>query len=201
MVSPSYPDLVLASRSPRRQQMLRDLGLNFRLHAPDIDERYPSQLEADQVPAWLASKKALKTQKSFPQSLIIAADTLVMIDEDILGKPRDLEEARSMLERISGNTHRVVTGVQILGPRGSCRFSQTTVVRFRPLDAAQIQYYLDHYRPLDKAGAYGIQEWIGLVGIEEIQGDYYNVMGLPVGMLWVQLQALGYYPAAPAHRP
>lgn len=196
----SFPEIILASASPRRHQLLQSAGIPFRVEVPQGEEVFPSGLPAAQVPQWLAAQKAWACQATHPRALIIAADTLVLAQGEILGKPRDLDQARAMLRQISASCHEVITGVHLLGPDHSEGFSVSTQVYFRELSDSEIQYYLEAYSPLDKAGAYGIQEWIGLVGIEKIHGDYYNVMGLPIGALWIRLRNLG-FPLSLTQRP
>lgn len=192
MDSPPFPDIILASASPRRHQLLREARIPFRIDAPRGKEDYPASLPAHEVPQWLASRKAEACQRSHPGAWIIAADTLVLVDGEILGKPQNRDQARTMLGQLSGRAHEVITGVHLQGPREHRAFSVSTAVHFREMAMAEIDYYLDVFSPLDKAGAYGIQEWIGLIGIERIEGDYYNVMGLPVCAVWVHLRDLGF---------
>lgn len=181
--------LILASRSPRRQQLLRDCGLEYTLAAPyEVEEIYPATLPCDQVPVYLSRLKS----EAYPtplndRDILITADTVVILDRDILGKPHNREEALSMLERLSGRSHRVVTGVTLRTRDRILSFDAHSEVRFAPLSREAITYYIDQYKPFDKAGSYGIQEWIGYVGIEGIQGSFYNVMGLPIQKLYDQL--------------
>lgn len=176
-------NIILASQSPRRQQLLKQAGFNFSIIIPDVDETNPLGMAIEKVPEFLAEKKALAIAEKKPENIIIAADTLVLLADEILGKPKDTSEAIAMLQRLSGNMHRVVTGVCIFKNNEAESFSTTTEVYFRKLSDAQIEHYVAQYNPLDKAGSYAIQEWIGLVGIEKINGDYYNVMGLPISEL------------------
>jgi septum formation protein len=173
--------IILASQSPRRQQLLQMAELKFDVIIADVDETNPPGMPGDDVPAHLAVKKADAVSHLAPDAVVIAADTVVLLDGDILGKPTDAADAIAMLSRLSGRTHRVVTGVCIRSSNKETVFSVVTEVHFRPLSLAQITHYVDNYRPFDKAGAYAIQEWIGVTGIEKINGDYYNVMGLPIG--------------------
>ncbi|MCC6186350.1 MAG: septum formation protein Maf [Chitinophagaceae bacterium] len=175
--------LILASQSPRRQQLMEQAGYQFTVIAADVDETNPIGMAGELVPAFLAHKKALAIAQNYPDDTIIAADTIVLLGNEILGKPVDSEDAMAMLQSLSGNMHRVVTGVCIWTKNEIQQFSVITEVYFRPLSLQQIQYYITHYKPFDKAGSYAIQEWIGMVGIEKINGDYYNVMGLPIGEL------------------
>ena len=179
--------IILASQSPRRHQLMEQAGYVFQVVVTDVDETPPPGMPGEAVPEFLARKKAAAVEAP-DDTIVITADTIVVLDHQILGKPAELAEARSMLQRLSGRMHQVVSGVSIRKGARQHSFSEITEVHFRPLTDAQIDYYLTHYQPLDKAGAYAIQEWIGLVGIEKIHGDYYNVMGLPVGSLMQALQ-------------
>lgn len=171
--------IILASQSPRRKQLLSQAGFVFDVLSPDVDETNPPGMPGEEVPEFLARKKAAAIDA--PEALVIAADTIVLLDGDILGKPKDEEDARNMLRRLSGRMHKVVSGVCLKKGSEEQAFSVTTEVYFRPLSDEQIDYYVREYSPMDKAGSYAIQEWIGLIGIERINGDYYNVMGLPIG--------------------
>ncbi len=173
--------LILASGSPRRKQLLELAHVDFEVITSDVDETNPPGMPGEEVPAHLAREKARAVAAGHPGRAVLAADTVVLLDGDILGKPAGLEEAKAMLARLSGNMHRVVTGVCLLQEGREHVFSVTTEVYFRKLTEEQISLYVDRYMPLDKAGSYAIQEYIGIVGIEKIVGDYYNVMGLPVG--------------------
>lgn len=175
--------IILASQSPRRKQLLEQAGYEFDIIVADVDETNPPGMSGLLVPAFLARKKAAVIAAQYPDRTIIAADTVVVLDEEILGKPKDAADATAMLHRLSGRMHQVVTGVCIQKGSEQEDFSVITEVFFRPLSAAQIDYYIGTFKPFDKAGSYAIQEWIGMVGIEKINGDYYNVMGLPVGEL------------------
>lgn len=155
--------------------------ISFEVIVADVDETNPPGMPGEQVPGHLAEKKAAVIAERYPESIIIAADTIVLLDNEILGKPTDEAHAIAILKKLSGRMHEVITGVCICrGEKKHC-FSVTTEVFFRPLTAEQITHYVSRYQPFDKAGAYAIQEWIGVTGIEKINGDYYNVMGLPVG--------------------
>lgn len=189
MIKLKYP-LVLASRSPRRQQMLRDAGIEFTIEIPSIDEDYPSGLEPDQVAEYLARKKAENLAPLRKDQIILTADTIVSIGPDILGKPGSVKEAIQMLNVLSGRAHMVYSGVCIALNNECHSFVEATKVTFRDLSSDEINYYIQHYAPLDKAGAYGIQEWIGIVGITEIKGSYFNVVGLPVSKVYNTLRKL-----------
>jgi septum formation protein len=179
--------IVLASQSPRRKQLMELAGLKFEVVVADVDETNPLGMPPKEVPLYLAKKKADAIYHSVGESLVIAADTVVILDQEILGKPTDERHAIAMLGKLSGRLHEVVTGVCMRTPDHEETFSVITEVHFRPLTEDQIIGYVAHYKPFDKAGAYAIQEWIGLVGIEKIVGDYYNVMGLPIGEVWKRI--------------
>ena len=173
--------LILASGSPRRKQLLELAHIDFEVITSDVDETNPPGMPGEEVPVHLAIEKAKAVAEKYPGRSVLAADTVVLLDNDILGKPESDEAAKAMLARLSGRMHRVVTGVCLLQQGQEQSFSVTTEVYFRKLTETQISFYVDHYHPLDKAGSYAIQEYIGIIGIEKIVGDYYNVMGLPVG--------------------
>ncbi len=179
--------LILASNSPRRKSLLEELGLDFVVRTKSIDESYPQDLNPEKVPEYLARKKAHSYELN-SNELLIAADTVVIEGQEILGKPADNSEARSILKRLSGKNHQVVTGVCIRSFDMEISFSVTTQVFFKKLEEAEINLYVQRFSPLDKAGGYGIQEWIGMIGIERIVGDYYNVVGLPLNSLWEALK-------------
>jgi len=155
--------------------------LDFDIVIADVDETNPPGMPGEQVPEFLAKKKAAAIEHHHPDALIIAADTIVLLDNDILGKPTNAEDAIQMLHKLQGRMHTVVTGVCMQKGSKQIAFSITTEVYFRPLSDEQIKHYVANYKPFDKAGSYAIQEWIGMIGIEKINGDYYNVMGLPIG--------------------
>jgi septum formation protein len=183
---------VLASNSPRRKELLAGLGLDFEVRViGGIDESYPSSLPACQVAQFIAEKKADAYRATLQaDELIITADTVVIVGNDILGKPKDEADAVRMLREISGRTHQVTTGVCMLTTTSQRRFAVTTDVTFKELSDDEIHYYITHYKPYDKAGAYGIQEWIGYVGVTCLHGSYYNVMGLPVQRIYEALREL-----------
>lgn len=182
--------IVLASNSPRRRELLSGLGLDFEVRIiPGIDESYPASLNADDVAVYIAEKKAKAYVSSMADNeLIITADTIVWTFHEILGKPSTREEAVSMLHTLSDHAHEVVTGVCLITKDRSVSFSVSSAVSFAKLSVEEIQYYVDTYNPLDKAGAYGIQEWIGYVGVEAINGSFYNVMGLPIQRVYQELK-------------
>lgn len=155
--------------------------LEFDVVVADVDETNPPGMKSEEVPAFLAQKKAAAIQHKANGALVIAADTLVLLGDKILGKPKDAADAKAILQQLSGNMHRVITGVCMQDGEQQTVFSTVTEVYFRKLTQEQIEHYVNNYKPFDKAGAYAIQEWIGIIGIEKINGDYYNVMGLPIG--------------------
>ena len=182
--------IILASNSPRRRELLAGLDLDFEVKViKGIDESYPETLAPDKVAQYIAAKKADAYVPAIHEDdLVITADTVVIVDNDILGKPHDESEAKAMLRRISGRSHQVVTGVCLVTKDKRREFSVSTDVTFRSLSESEIDYYLSHYRPFDMAGAYGIQEWIGYVGVTGLNGSYFNVMGLPVQRIYSELQ-------------
>ena len=182
--------IVLGSASPRRKELLSGLDINFDVEViPGIDESYPKELTAHEIPLYIARKKAeAYVAKMTDNELLVTADTIVATEGNILGKPADREEAIGMLRRLSGRVHEVVTGVCISTKEKCVSFSVVSKVSFAKIDDEDILYYVDKYRPYDKAGGYGIQEWIGYVGVEAIDGSFYNVMGLPVQRLYQELK-------------
>ena len=184
--------IVLASNSPRRKELLSGLGLNYEVRIlPDIDESYPLDLEGDAIPIHISAKKASAYLQTMAENeLLITADTIVWLKGHVLGKPADAEGAKEMLRALSGKTHQVITGVTLTTKTEQTSFATTSDVTFATLEEAEIDYYVEHYRPYDKAGAYGVQEWIGFIGVESLHGSYYNVMGLPVQRLYHELKSL-----------
>ncbi len=183
-------DIILASNSPRRKELLQRLGIVFKVNCLyGIDETYPDSLAAESIALYVATKKA-EAYKDYTQQneLIITADTTVICDGQVLGKPRDVAEAKQMLRRLSGNTHQVVTGVVVQTKERTESLSVSTDVKFAKLSDDEIDYYVDNFLPFDKAGSYGIQEWIGLVAVEELRGSFFNVMGLPIQRLYTVLK-------------
>ena len=182
--------VVLASNSPRRKELLSGLGVDYEVRSlPDIDESYPSGLDGIDIPAYIARGKADAYRKDMQaDELIITADTIVWLNGEVMGKPADEEEARRMIRALSGQTHQVITGVCLTTVDRQKVFSVLTDVTFAALTDEEIDYYVEHYHPMDKAGSYGIQEWIGFVGVEKITGSYFNVMGLPVQRLYTELK-------------
>jgi septum formation protein len=182
--------IILASRSPRRRQLLQELGLEFTSVHAEVDESIPAGMDPDQIAIFLAEKKAdhFSDMLGEPANIIITADTLVLIGGDILGKPADKEEAMRMLEKLSGKMHQVITGICMRSHDKSISFTSWTNVFFKELSADEIDYYIDNFHPYDKAGAYGAQEWIGYIGISRLEGSYFNVMGLPIDRLYEELK-------------
>ena len=181
--------LILASNSPRRKELLAGLGMPFEVRVlQDIDEEYPGDLPVNEVARYIAKEKADAYRRIIaPDELIITADTVVIVGDEILGKPVDEADAVRMLKLLSGRTHQVTTGVCLLTAEKESCFDVTTDVTFKALSDDEIHYYVNHYRPFDKAGAYGIQEWIGYIGVTGLHGSYYNVMGLPVQRIYQEL--------------
>ena len=182
--------IILASASPRRKELLAGLDLNFEMKViKGVSESYPEDLRAEEVPQYISREKAAAYQVA-ENELLLTADTVVVVNNTILGKPHDAADARRMLRLISGRTHQVVTGVTLTTAKAQKTFGVTTDVTFRQLTDDEIDYYITHYRPFDKAGAYGIQEWIGYVGVTSIHGSYYNVMGLPVQRIYQEIMEM-----------
>jgi len=178
--------IILASKSPRRQELLRGLGIPFEIRTKEIDEDFPNTIDTIDVASFLAKKKAEAFELSIDE-ILITSDTAVLLTNRILNKPQNTEEAIEMLKSISGKTHKVCTGVCIKSIEKEVLFSDFTTVTYKPLSTDEIEYYIKHFKPFDKAGSYGIQEWIGFIGIEKIEGCYYNVMGLPLSKLYQEL--------------
>ncbi len=185
-------NVVLASNSPRRRELLADLGIDFKVRTiKGIDESYPRDMPVLEIAEFISQKKAQAYQRLMGENeIIITADTVVILGNEVLGKPADTADACRMLRQLSGNTHKVVTGVTIVMPGRMSSFSAVTDVEFAQLSDEDINFYVDNYRPLDKAGAYGIQEWIGCMGVRHINGSFYNVMGLPLHRLYSELDRL-----------
>lgn len=184
-------NVLLASDSPRRQQFLKEMGIDFSIQLKDIEEVYPSHLKAQEITNYLAKLKANAFKASLQQNdLIITSDTLVWLDGKALGKPKDKNDAFEMLRLMAGKTHEVITSVCLMGSTFTKVFHETTRVSFKTLTANEINYYIDAFQPYDKAGSYGIQEWIGLIAIEKIEGSYANVVGLPTHRLYEELMQL-----------
>ena len=182
--------IILASNSPRRKELMSGLDIPFEIKTlPDIEESYPDTLQREEIPLYLAQLKA-DAYKTLMQdnTLLITADTIVWLDDKIYGKPEDEAEAKHMLQKLSGRTHEVFTGVCLTTRQKQKSFFDVSKVSFAALSEAEIDYYVKKYKPFDKAGAYGVQEWIGYVGVEHLEGSFYNVMGLPVRLLYKYLR-------------
>ncbi|MDR0864117.1 MAG: Maf-like protein [Candidatus Symbiothrix sp.] len=182
--------IILGSNSPRRKELLSGLDLNYEVKTlPDIEETYPGTLWKEEIPVYIAQLKA-SAYKQFIEddTFLITADTIVWLDGRVYGKPKDEADAKEMLRTLSGKTHEVITGVCLTTNEKQQVFHAVSSVKFAPLDDAEIDYYVTHYKPYDKAGAYGVQEWIGYIGVENLSGSFYNVMGLPVRMLYKYLK-------------
>lgn len=178
--------IILASQSPRRKQLLEQANIEFSIIVANTNENFPSNLDVKDVPVYIANEKANAVAAMLNNTYnktIIAADTIVVINKEIIGKPANREEAIQHLQKLSGKTHQVITGVVIIKNGEAISFANITEVEFNTLTQQQIEYYIDNYKPYDKAGAYAIQEWIGVVGIKKINGDFYNVMGLPMSQV------------------
>lgn len=180
-------NIILASQSPRRKELLSSLGLNFKVKVKDIDESYPASMRGAAVALYIATKKAESFHVHDDNDLIITADTIVSVDDMIMGKPSDYDEAFKMLKQLSNKRHEVITGVALKTKDKVRSFYDVTAVYFNKLNDEQIAYYLEAFKPFDKAGAYGIQEWIGAVAVDHIEGSYTNVMGLPTAKLYKEL--------------
>ena len=178
--------IILASKSPRRQELLRGMGIGYEIMTKETPENYPAELPLDEVPKYLSLQKSLAFKNSeLPADyLLITSDTVVICEGEILGKPKDREDAERMLRMLSGKTHHVVTGVTVRSAEKTESFAVRSNVTFAGLEQDEIDYYIEHCQPFDKAGAYGIQEWIGYVGISGLEGSFYNVMGLPTRKLY-----------------
>lgn len=182
--------VILASNSPRRKELLGGLGIPFSVRTlQDIDESYPDTLQGEEIPIFISGKKAEAYKKTMAtDELIITADTIVYDNGTVLGKPKSREEAIHMLRQLAGHAHDVITGVSVVTKKKTVQFASTSKVFFAPLTDEEIAYYVDVYQPLDKAGAYGIQEWIGYIAVTRIEGSYFNVTGLPIQRLYTELK-------------
>ncbi len=184
--------IILASKSPRRQQLLKELHLEYEIRPKEIEEIYPPHLKGPEVPIFLSKLKGEAFKDEVQENeVIITSDTIVWLNDEILGKPENRDDAIKILQKLSGNMHRVVTAVTLQEKNRSTTFHEITEVYFNKLSDAEITFYIDNFQPLDKAGSYGIQEWIGYIGIEKINGCFYNVMGLPLFRLNQYLKKLG----------
>ncbi len=179
--------LILASSSPRRQFLMKEAGFQFRVESPDIDESFPSDMKAELVPTFLAENKAKVFASKIKDEIVITADTVVILENKILNKPQDRSEAISMLTSLSGKTHLVITAVCLFSLEKCDSFDDRTEVTFKKLSQEEIEFYIDTWKPYDKAGAYGAQDWLGMVGIEKINGSYFTVMGMPMHKVYSHL--------------
>jgi septum formation protein len=184
------PKLILASKSPRRRELLKAMGFEFEIRTKEVDESFPDTLSKEEVAIYLCEKKAsaFANDEIAEDEILITADTIVCLNGLILNKPGDRAHAIAMLEMLSGAKHEVITGVCLRSAGRMVSFFVSTDVYFKQLSSAEIEYYVDHYKPFDKAGAYGIQEWIGYTGIDKIEGSYFNVVGLPTAKLYAELK-------------
>jgi len=181
-------NIILASKSPRRQNLLKELGFDFEIKTKDIEEIYPLELKRENVAVFLSELKASAFVSDLKENdLVITSDTIVCLSDEIIGKPTGRTDALKMLDKLSGNKHEVITAVTLLSKEKQYTFYEETEVYFKTLTTPEIEYYVDNYQPFDKAGSYGIQEWIGYIGIEKIIGSYFNVMGLPVKRVYEEL--------------
>jgi len=183
-------NIILASKSPRRQELLKELGVNFDVQIKEVEETYPDHLKAEQIALYLCELKAnaFKQDEIDDNTLLITADTIVWHNNKVLDKPTDYDDAVNILKQLSGDKHEVITGVCLKTKQRTSSFYVSTDVYFKELTEEEIAYYINNYKPYDKAGAYGIQEWIGYIGISKIQGSYFNVMGLPTQRLYEELE-------------
>jgi len=179
--------IILATNSPRRKELLTQLGIPFEVRSKEIDESYPKSFRPEAVAVYVAEKKANSFLETLTDELLIAADTIVSIEDEIFGKPKNIDEAKMMLRKLSGKPHEVITGVALLYMQKIYSFYEKTTVHFKELTDAEIEYYIKEYKPFDKAGAYGIQEWIGMIGVTRIEGSYNNVVGLPTARLYHEI--------------
>ncbi|HTH57231.1 MAG TPA: Maf family protein [Cyclobacteriaceae bacterium] len=180
--------IILASASPRRQYLLKEIGLEFTVDPPHIDESFPADMPVEKIPGYLAEKKAKALLPKITDEVVIASDTVVILENKILNKPADRSDAISMLSFLSGKTHTVITAVCFLSKAKMDCFEDRTEVTFKKLSTEEIEFYIDHYKPYDKAGAYGAQDWIGMVAVEKIAGSYFTVMGLPIHKVYEHLR-------------
>ena len=183
-------EILLASNSPRRRELLAGLDIDYRVTAlPEVDESYPDTLSGEEIPLYISQEKAAAYRRFMKDNtLLITADTIVWLDGKVYGKPRDIADAKAMLQALSGKTHTVITGVTLTSLQKQISFTVSTEGTFAALGDDEIDYYVEKYRPLDKAGAYGVQEWIGYIGVTGLKGSYYNVMGLPIQRLYTELK-------------
>ena len=182
-------NFILGSNSPRRKEILKEIGLDFSVYPSNIDENFNKEMKLENIGVFLAEKKANAIKNELKENdILITADTTVIHNNELLSKPENTLEAKEMLNKLSGKSHKVITGVCMLSKNKKCTFSCETVVTFNNLEIKEIEFYINKFKPFDKAGSYGIQEWIGLIGIEKIEGSYTNVVGLPASMLYTKLK-------------
>lgn len=184
----AHKKIILASASPRRQQFLKDLDVAFEIRLKPVEEVYPNKLKGSEIALFLAELKAKAFEDSLAEDeILITGDTIVCIDDHALGKPKDKAEATAMLQNLSGRTHEVISSVCLKSTEKTRTFHDKTTVYFKELSTEEIEYYINNHQPFDKAGAYGIQEWIGQIGVQKIEGSYFTVMGMPVHLLYDEL--------------
>ena len=181
--------LIVASNSARRQQLMKDAGFEFEVHVLDVDETLDEDVSNERAAEYLADKKNKAYRAIFKDEVILTSDTVVISNREILGKPTDEKDAFRMIASMSGKSHEVISGVCISSPEYKVNFSEVTQVQFEELSPSEIEHYIKNYQPFDKAGSYGIQEWIGMIGIQSIQGSFYNVMGLPINRVYQVLRS------------
>ena len=182
-------NFILGSNSPRRKEILKEIGLDFSIYPSNIDENFNKEIELDDIAVFLAEKKANALKNKLKENdILITADTIVIYKNELLSKPENSYQAREMLEKLSGKSHKVITGVCLLSKNNKSIFSSKTIVTFNDLDKFEIEFYVNKYKPFDKAGSYGIQEWVGLIGVKKIEGSYTNVVGLPASMVYTELK-------------
>jgi len=182
-------NFILGSNSPRRKEILKEIGLDFSIYPSNIDENFNKEIELEDIPVYLAEKKANALKNKLKANdIVITADTIVIYKNELLSKPENTYQAKEMLENLSGKSHKVITGVCLLSKNNKSIFSSKTIVTFNDLDKFEIEFYINKYKPFDKAGSYGIQEWIGLIGVKNIEGSYTNVVGLPASKVYTELK-------------
>ncbi len=182
-------NFILGSNSPRRKEILKEIGLDFSVYPSNIDENFNKEMKLENIGVFLAEKKANAIKNELKENdILITADTTVIHNKELLSKPEKILQAKEMLNKLSGKSHKVITGVCLLSKNKKCTFSCETIVTFNNLEIKEIEFYINKFKPFDKAGSYGIQEWIGLIGIEKIEGSYTNVVGLPASMLYTKLK-------------
>lgn len=182
-------NFILGSNSPRRKEILKEIGLDFSIYPSNIDENFNKEIDLEDIPVFLAEKKANALKNKLKENdILITADTIVIYKNELLSKPENSYQAKKMLEKLSGKSHKVITGVCLLSKNNKSIFSSKTIVTFNDLDKFEIEFYVNKYKPFDKAGSYGIQEWIGLIGVKKIEGSYTNVVGLPASMVYTELK-------------